>query len=115
AVHRSTWFGGPSEPSDQGVAAEYLRAAAHLYADRIVRFANAVDPAEETLGPEWAHAWNVSDWTLDLTPDQAEQLATAFHALCAPYRHETGVDPSGSRVVRVQFQILPNPRDTTSS
>ncbi|MGH8980076.1 MAG: ArsR/SmtB family transcription factor [Acidimicrobiales bacterium] len=116
AVHFGTWYEGPAAPGDREVEAEYLRAVAHTYAERVVRFANSVDAVDETLGQEWANAWNMSDWLLDLTPAQAEQLARGFHELCAPYRHDADADaaPPATRVAHVQFQILPAPLDTPS-
>lgn len=107
AVQRSIWYEPSSDPAQREVGAEYLRAAAQLYAERLVRFANGVEAVSETLGEDWAEAWNMSDWVLDLTPDQARELGARFHELCAPYRHDGGqVAPGTGRVV-VQFQILP--------
>ncbi len=114
AVHRSTWYVSSTEPAEREVGAEYIRAVAHTYADRIVRFANAVEAAAEILGTEWTDSWDISDWLLDLTPEQAARLSRDFHELCAPYRHEPGRSPSGTRLVHVQFQILPAPEDQSA-
>jgi DNA-binding transcriptional ArsR family regulator len=115
AVHRSTWYVSSSEPSERQVGSEYVRAVAHTYADRLVRFASAVEAASEVLGDEWARSWDISDWGLALTPEQAEQLARDFHELCAPYRREPANSPPGTRVVHVQFQIMPAPKDQPGS
>lgn len=111
AVHRSTWYLPSEDPAEREVGSEYVRAVAHTYADRIVRFASAVEAAPEVLGSEWAESWDISDWGLDLTPEQAARLARDFHELCLPYRHEAGSNPPGTRFVHVQFQILPTPKD----
>jgi DNA-binding transcriptional ArsR family regulator len=110
AVYRSTWFPGvmtDNEPERQA-SAEYLRAVARQYADRMVRFADNLEAAGETLGSEWDHAWDMSDWLLELTPEQARHLSTRFHQLCLPYRRDPEQAPKeGTRGVVAQFQILP--------
>jgi DNA-binding transcriptional ArsR family regulator len=112
AVHRGTWFGGvmPDTEPEHTMSAAYVRSVAHEYADRVVRFADGLENATETLGPDWDRAWDISDWLLDLTPDEARELAHRFHELCVPHRR--GTDTSrrpGTRGVVAQFQVLPLP------
>ena len=107
AVHRAVVNPEPADLADQEFGTEFLRAVAQLYADRIVRFASELEAGPEIMGEEWARSWDMSDWGLDLTPDEARQLARAFHELCAPYRHKTEKQRPQTRLVRVQFQVLP--------
>jgi DNA-binding transcriptional ArsR family regulator len=108
AVHRSTWFDIPvGDLEEREVGGEYLRAVARLYADRVVRFADSIEAAPEQLGPDWSRVAGMSDWHLDLSVEEAEELQRRFHELCAPYRHDPGRRPQGRRRVIVQFQVLP--------
>lgn len=108
AIYRSTWSDfTPSSPDEQEAGAEYTRAVARWYADRLLRFADSLEATKEELGPAWARAWNMSDWLLDLTPEESSALGRRFHELCLPYRHEGDVPGEGKRRVVVQFQILP--------
>jgi DNA-binding transcriptional ArsR family regulator len=112
AVHRSVWFGGvmPDTEPELSASAEYVRAVARQYADRIERFADGLEAATVTLGPEWDRAWDMSDWLLDLTPEQARDLSRQFHKLCMPFWHQLETPSAdGTRRVVAQFQILPLP------
>jgi predicted ArsR family transcriptional regulator len=112
AVHRGVWFGGvmPETEPELAASAEYVRAVARQYADRIERFADGLEAAADTLGAEWDRAWDMSDWLLDLTPEQARDLSRRFHELCLPFRRDLGSTPvDGTRGVVAQFQILPLP------
>jgi DNA-binding transcriptional ArsR family regulator len=112
AIHRSTWFDGvlTSNEPEREASAEYMRVVARQYADRLVRFADGLEAANETLGPVWGRLWDMSDWLLDLTPAQADELSGRFHELCLPYRRDPASEPrEGTRGVIAQFQILPLP------
>jgi hypothetical protein len=109
-AHRSTWFDMPHEASsERAVGAEYLRAVAHLYAERIVRFADSIESAPDVLGQEWADEATMSDWMLDLDVEEAAELRRRFHELCLPYRQSGDRAEAGKRRVIVQFQVLPTP------
>jgi DNA-binding transcriptional ArsR family regulator len=112
AVHRAVWFGGvmPETEPELSASAEYVRAVARQYADRIERFAEGLEAAADVLGPEWDRAWDMSDWLLDLTAEQARDLSRSFHELCLPFRRDLqATPPDGTREVVAQFQILPLP------
>jgi DNA-binding transcriptional ArsR family regulator len=110
AAHRMLTFEMP-EPGTPGreAGAEYLRAVARVYAERIIRFADGIEAAPEVLGPEWADAADISNWLLDLDVAEAAALARGFHELCAPYRHDEDNPRPGTRRVIVQFQVIPTP------
>lgn len=108
AVHRSTWFDIPlGDLEDREVGGEYLRAVARVSADRVVRFADSVEAAPDQLGADWSRAADMSDWLLDMTVEEAEELQRRFHELCAPHRHDQDRRPPGTRRVIVQLQVLP--------
>jgi hypothetical protein len=113
AVHRSSWFDmSLSELPQREVGAEYLRAVARLYADRVVRFADSIGAAPEELTGAWSNSWDMSDWILGLTADEAAELGRRFHELCMPYRHESDRAREGTRRVVVQFQIMPTSEES---
>jgi DNA-binding transcriptional ArsR family regulator len=112
AAHRMVTFDMP-RPGSPGheVGAEYLRAVARLYAERIIRFADGIEAAPEVLGAQWADAADITNWILDLDPAEAAALSRGFHELCAPYRHDEDNPRPGTRRVIVQFQLLPTPAE----
>ena len=113
AVHRSSWFDmSLSELPARELGVEYLRAVARLYADRIVRFAGSIGVFREELGGRWDDAWNMSDWILDLNPEEAAELGRRFHELCLPYRQASDRPRAGRRRVVVQFQIMPTAEES---
>ncbi|MGH9296960.1 MAG: ArsR/SmtB family transcription factor [Acidimicrobiales bacterium] len=108
AAHRSTWFDMPQESStDRAVGAEYLRAVASFYAERLLRFADSIESVAEQLGPQWAEVSTMSDWILDLDLEDATELQRRFHELCLPYRRDEDRPRPGTSRVVVQFQLLP--------
>jgi DNA-binding transcriptional ArsR family regulator len=112
AAHRMLLFDMPGPGSPHHAAgAEYMRAVARVYAERIIRFADGIEAAPEVLGPEWAAAADISNWLLDLDVAEAAALARGFHELCAPYRHDDDNPRPGTRRVMVQFQVLPAPAE----
>jgi DNA-binding transcriptional ArsR family regulator len=108
ATHRMLTFDAFLAGSSQRAAsAEYLRAVARLYAERIIRFADGIEAAPEVLGPQWADAAELSHWVLDLDVAEAAALQRRFHEFCAPYRHDDEHPRAGTRRVTVQFQFFP--------
>ncbi len=114
ALQRATWFDTPLERlEDRALGGEYWRAVARVYADRVIRFADSYETTPEQLGEEWSLAAGMSDWVLDMEPDEARALHGRFHEMCAPYRHDPDRPRSGTRQVVVQFQLLPTGDETT--
>jgi DNA-binding transcriptional ArsR family regulator len=111
AAHRMTVL-EPLPDADQEttlLADEYLRAIAAAYADRVVRFADGLGDLRDTLGTAWADVADLSDWWLELTPEQAGEIGRDIAALLARYRAvEAGrpAEPGTERVV-VQLQVMP--------
>jgi DNA-binding transcriptional ArsR family regulator len=111
ATHRMLTFDMPEAGSAEHAAgAEYLRAVARLYADRIIRFADGIEAAPEVLGEQWAEVADLSHWLLDLDAAEAAALKHRFHEICAPYKHDDTHPRPGARRVVVQFQVFPAPQ-----
>jgi len=115
AVHRATRYDGAAllgevaadeEVRAQGV--EYLRAVGRIYADRIVRFTDALDTLQEEAGAEWAESFTLSDWPLQLTPERARTLFAELDQLLDRYRDASDAE-SSTRGVTVQLQLFPVP------
>jgi predicted transcriptional regulator len=114
ATHRMLTFDMPEAGSSQrAVGAEYLRAVARLYAERIIGFADGIEAAPEVLGQEWADVSDLSHWLLDLDVAEAAALKQWFHERCAPYQRDDDHPRPGARRVIVQFQLLPAPEQAS--
>lgn len=112
AAHRSTRYSGAAllpdgdddEVRAQGV--EYLRAVGRIYAERVVRFTDALDTLEDDVGAEWARSFTLSDWPLHLTPERAQALVDELDDLLDRYR-DAPDHAASARDVSVQLQVFP--------
>jgi DNA-binding transcriptional ArsR family regulator len=120
AAHRTTILEPLPEqdPQTDVLVEEYLRAVAAGYADRIERFAAGLSGLRESLGDDWAESADISDWWLELTPEQARAVSFEFATIMARY---PAVDPErprapGTERVVVQIQVMPTAtrREVTS-
>jgi DNA-binding transcriptional ArsR family regulator len=59
----------------------------------------------------WAHASDLSDFSLRLTPEQAEDLIAKMHALVQSYRTAADEDAPETETVRVHTHVFPSHRD----
>ena len=113
AVHPATRYdgsvvlagaGGDDEVRAQAV--EYLRAVGRIYADRVIRFTDALDTLDGDVGEDWARSFTFSDWPLQLTAERARTLIEEVDQLLDRYRDTPDTDPS-ARAVAVQVQLFP--------
>jgi DNA-binding transcriptional ArsR family regulator len=111
AAHRTTILEplAEADPGTQALVDEYLRSVAGAYADRVLRFADGITTTRDLLGEGWRDLGDMSDWWLELTPDEAEEVSRRLHAAMAGYVRS---DPSrprrqGSERVVVQIQVMP--------
>jgi len=90
---------------------EYLRSVAGANADRLLRYADGLAGIREALGPEFADAADLSDWSLVITPEQALALDRSIHALLEdlPAHDPETPLPAGTARVVVQLQVMPTP------
>jgi DNA-binding transcriptional ArsR family regulator len=109
AVYRSSTFDETSFAADPEAAMAYLNSIAGIYAERVIDFGYRM-PQQS---PPWDRAGDMSDYLLRLTPAEATRLKDQLHALVSSFRRENQVldgtvkAPRGSRVVSVQFQVMP--------
>jgi len=110
SAHRTTHFDMNLDPAldPEGAGGEFLRSVARTDADRLIRFADIAESLSAEQGPEWAAAYDLSDWYLHLTLDEVVALRKSLHALVESRRRDHPT--SDSRTVTVQFAILPQGR-----
>lgn len=110
SAHRTTHFDMNLDPAldPEGAGGEFLRSVARTDADRLIRFADTAESLSAEQGPEWAAAYDLSDWCLHLTLDEVVALRKSLHALIESRRRDHPT--SDSRTVTVQFAILPQSR-----
>jgi hypothetical protein len=91
---------------------EYLRSVARAIAARTEAWVDGFAAAS----PEWRDAATISDFALDLTPEQTKELIARLEELALACRDATPEprDPRARRVV-LQFQVLPSPRETADA
>jgi DNA-binding transcriptional ArsR family regulator len=108
AAHRVTSFDlTPSADPESAAEGEiYLRSAVEISAGNVNRYLDE----RPTLPIEWQGAGTLSDETVRLTPEQADDLARAMWAHVDALPREDELDPTaleGSRRVNVQLQVYP--------
>ncbi|MFB6888640.1 ArsR/SmtB family transcription factor [Kitasatospora sp. NPDC056327] len=111
AVHQVTWWTDTDLAEQEPEAAlGYLRSivAAHTL------IAQTALNAYETMPVEWRHSLDFSDLALQLTPEEARQLAGELSAVISRYRRiDPGAPvPEGTDRVSVVVQVLPDPQAT---
>jgi len=111
AAHRTTILEPlpQADPGTQALVDEYLRSVAGAYADRVLRFADGITTTRELLGEGWGDLGDMSDWWLELTPEEAEEVSRRLHAAVAGYVRADPTRPRrpGSERVVVQIQVMP--------
>ncbi|MFI6744037.1 helix-turn-helix domain-containing protein [Nonomuraea sp. NPDC050451] len=110
SVHRATHFTDPALAAREPEAAlAYLRSIATLYSARTERALNEL----ETLPDVWRGAFDMSDWHLRLTPEEANALKEEIASVVARYRadapEEMADAPEGVERVVLIAQLLPEP------
>lgn len=108
AVHQSTWFSDRELAEREPEAAlAYLQSVAAAYTLRTQRALGEL----QTMPENWRGTFDISDWALRLTPDEAVRLREELYALLHRYRKdrpETAADaPEGAERVSMITQILP--------
>jgi DNA-binding transcriptional ArsR family regulator len=112
AAHRVTTFDlTPSSDPDSAAEGEaYLRSVVEISAGNVNRYLDE----RPTLPAEWQGAGTLSDLTLRLSPEQADELGRAMWALVEALPRADDPDfevPEGSRRVNVQLQVYPRAED----
>lgn len=112
AAHRVTTFDlTPSSDPDSAAEGEaYLRSIVEISAGNVQRYLDV----RPTLPPEWQGAGTLSDLTLRLTPEQADELGRQMWALVDALPRADDPDaevPEGARRVNVQLQVYARAED----
>lgn len=108
AVHQSTWFSDPELAEREPEAAlAYLQSVAAAYTLRTQRALAEL----QTLPDRWRGTFDMSDWALRLTPEEAVSLREELYAVVRRYRTDTpqtAADaPEGAERFALITQILP--------
>jgi DNA-binding transcriptional ArsR family regulator len=109
SAHRSTYFDTTGDESEEAqlLGMEYLRGVVRAAAARMEAWVDAMPG----LPSEWRDAGNISDYRMQLTPQQAVALIEELDRMGVARRADdsTPAEP-GARRVNFQFQVLPDPR-----
>lgn len=103
AAHRTTRFDMTLDDETRATGGEYMRAVARNYSDRMLRFADSIETADQEYGAEWADVYTLSDWTLHLSAARAADLHRDVFELMQRYRDEPAPDDAGTLVAQVQL------------
>ncbi|WP_245674637.1 ArsR/SmtB family transcription factor [Herbidospora cretacea] len=106
SVHRGTEFNDRDLAEQEPEAALiYLQSIAGSQAQRAQRTV----AASQTMPREWRDVFDLSDWSLQLTPEEAHGLVEELHAVVRRYRHEGTPAPDDAERVVVVIHALPEP------
>ncbi len=106
AVHRSTEFDATDlDPASAEVGEAYESAVISA----ITRSLTAAQSERRSSPVEWQRAYDMSDVLLEVTAEEAHQLAQELLTVMRRYRqHTPGVDgPPRTRLVSARYQVFP--------
>jgi DNA-binding transcriptional ArsR family regulator len=107
SAHRSTHMELPADGGDDAlpVGAEYMRLVARTYAESMLHFTDSIETIAEDYGAGWDDGYSLSDYQIDVTPEQAGALIDELTETILRYRRDD--IPAGARRATVQFQVFP--------
>ncbi|WP_344014902.1 helix-turn-helix domain-containing protein [Streptomyces thermospinosisporus] len=113
AVHDGVLFDGrlfqDSDPEVRGAADLFVHEVAALHTRELTTWLGTRDDWPE----EWQRAWDMSDWTLDLTPELACELREKMHDLVQSYRDRAPAEGTpNTEQVRLHTHLIPVRTDT---
>lgn len=116
SVHRTTWFNEPELAEQEPEASlAYQQSVAAIYTLRTQQTLNGL----RTMPRAWRSVFDMSDWSLRLTPGEAAALYQELADVVARYRRddpETAASaPEGAERVSVITQVLPQPDGPAAS
>ncbi|MFE2292320.1 ArsR/SmtB family transcription factor [Streptomyces sp. NPDC059452] len=108
SVHRTFWFSDPELAEQEPEAAlAYRQSVAAIYSLRTQRTLNEL----QTMPRAWRNTFDMSDWALRLTPEEATALERELTEVITRYRRDdpeaAASAPEGAERVAVITQILP--------
>ncbi|MGW0371881.1 helix-turn-helix domain-containing protein [Streptomyces coeruleorubidus] len=112
AAHRGLRFDDAlltdSDPAVRGAADLYV----HEIATTQTRDVSTWLGNRDSWPEEWSRAWDMSSWTLRLTPELTRELVEKMHTLIETYRdREAAEDASGAEQVRFHTHAFPTRTD----
>lgn len=112
AAHEYTHFDLADDADEATVlmGVEYLRAVARAHALRTEGWVDAL----ETMPAAWREVGSISDYRLQLTPEQTARLVEELDELAQRYRAIAEPHAIEASRVRFQFQVLPSPDPTAT-
>ncbi|MGP9017778.1 ArsR/SmtB family transcription factor [Streptomyces sp. BR1] len=116
SVHQTTWFEeGDLAEQEPEAALTYMQSVATTYAQRAQRAINEL----ATMPRPWRDTFDMSDWTLQLTTEEATSLDEELRAVINRYRRAVPEGaagaPEGAERVSVIVHILPDLGETEAS
>jgi DNA-binding transcriptional ArsR family regulator len=107
ALHQSTAFtlrmpADPGGAENADATGQYLRIVAEQIYRRIQSGIDILTSAPEAMA---AAPWQLNDWPLRLTPDEARELGTQISELASRYRRAPGDPEPRPGTVRAYFQL----------
>lgn len=94
------------DPAVRGALATVLHEVATQHAEQLGTWLGTFHEWPEA----WQRAWSISDFTVRLTPELAEQLGDEVHALIDSYRGRAD-DVPGTASVRIHYHAFPRTTD----
>ena len=94
-------------PELRGMAEIFLHEVAATHARELSNWLHT----RERWSKEWSHATDMSDATLQLTPELGAELVTKMHALIKDYRGRVTDEDPGSEQVRIHTHLFPTETD----
>lgn len=92
-MHRTIWFNDPDLAERESEAAlAYQQSVAAIYTLRTQQTLNEF----QTMPRAWRNTFDMSDWALRLTPDEAATLYRELTQVLARYRRVPRTAPNGS-------------------
>lgn len=113
AVHRGSRvdsieeFRAHPDPEVRGALATFLHTHATTHAEQVNTWLATMDDWPEA----WRGAWDISDFTLRLTPELATELGERIHALIDSYRDLIPEPAEGAARVRIHLHAFPRRAD----
>lgn len=113
AVHRGSRvesfeeFERHPDPEVRGALTTFLHHHAASHAEQVSTWLGTMDDWPE----EWRSAWDISDFSVRLTPGLAIELGAKVHALIDSYRDRVPEQTEDSARVRIHFHAFPRRAD----
>ena len=113
AVHRGSRFDSLEEflehpdPEVRGALTTFMHHTATSHAEQVSTWLGTMHDWPE----QWQHTWDLSNFSIRLTPELASELGERVHALIESYRGRVPEQTEDSARVRIHFHAFPRRTD----